>query len=146
MAKKTPKKRGPARPAKAARKTDAGHPLAPLLQRIADALERQAPPLPATADLASDAFVWHAESGDLTPVKFVSRVPLRLLKGIERQSEQLLANTQQHADGYPANNALLWGSRGAGKSSLVKAVQAAVNETRKGGKRLALGRGPYFGR
>ncbi len=138
MAKKAPR-RAPSKPqAKHPATPAAKHPLAPLLQRIAGALERLAPPLPPTADLAGDAFVWHAESGDLTPVNSVARVPLRLLKGIERQAEQLLANTQQHAEGYPANNALLWGSRGAGKSSLVKAVQAAVNETRKGAKRLAL--------
>ena len=116
-----------------------GHVLAPLLLRIATALERQAPAPDAVVDVyAADAFVWHAESGDLAPVKAVSRVPLRLLKGIERQAELLLANTVQHADGYPANNALLWGSRGGGKSSLVKAVQAAVNETRQGPARVAL--------
>ena len=142
MAKKPAKRTQNKRPSKPRGKTrparPAVHALAPLLQRIADALERQAPPPPASAELAGDAFIWHAENGELTPVKIVSRIPLRLLKGIERQSEQLLTNTQQHADGYPANNALLWGSRGAGKSSLVKAVQAAVNEGRKGNARLAL--------
>lgn len=139
MAKKTP----PKRPAKAARKPGRSaapqHPLAPLLTRIAAALERQAPAPTVTADLAAaDAFVWHAESGALSAVKAVSRVPLRLLKGIGRQADLLLANTTQHADGYPANNALLWGARGAGKSSLVKAVQAEVNAKRQGAKRLAL--------
>ncbi|MBY0509722.1 MAG: ATP-binding protein [Rhodospirillaceae bacterium] len=147
MAQKTP----PKRPAKAARKpaqrpavklglgAAPRHPLAPLLARIAGALERQAPAVPDTADMAAaDAFVWHAESGALSPVKAVSRVPLRLLKGIDRQAELLLANTTQHADGYPANNALLWGARGAGKSSLVKAVQAEVNAKRQSAKRLAL--------
>jgi len=115
------------------------HALAPVLVRIAEALERQVPPPPLAVDLSgTDAFVWHAESGQLSPVKVISRVPFRLLKGIERQAEQLLANTQQHADGFPANNALLWGARGAGKSSLVKAVQAAVNEKRKAANRLAL--------
>lgn len=132
MAKKTP-------PKARSRANPKGHPLAPLLQRIADALERGAPTPGGAVDVSgADAFVWHAESCDLAPVKTVSRVPLRLLKGIERQAELLLANTQQHADGFPANNALLWGARGAGKSSLVKAVQAAVNEKRKGPTRIAL--------
>ena len=136
MAKKTP----PRKPRKGPSRTSAkSHPLAPLLQRIADALERQAPAPGGGADLsAADAFIWHAETDALTPVKAISRVPLRLLKGLERQAELLLANTQQHADGFPANNALLWGARGAGKSSLVKAVQAAVNEKRKGSARIAL--------
>ncbi len=138
MAKKRPKKTSVKQQGNSARNS-AGHALAPLLKRIAEALERQVPPAAKAADLSGfDAFVWHAETGQLAPVKTVSRVPLRLLKGIERQAEQLLANTQQHADGYPANNALLWGARGAGKSSLVKAVQASVNEKRKGADRLAL--------
>ena len=145
MAKKTPSKRPPKGGSKPSpRKTKTlvrapQHSLAPLLARIAAALERQTPAPTAGADLASaDAFVWRAESGDLTPVKTVSRVPLRLLKGIERQAELLLTNTLQHADGFPANNALLWGARGAGKSSLVKAVQAEVNAKRRGTDRLAL--------
>jgi len=146
MIKKTPKKpsarrptKGRAKIAKPARPAAAAHALAPLLERVAAALERQAPPPIATADLAAaDAFVWHAENGDLSPVKTVSRVPFRLLKGIGRQAELLLANTLQHADGFPANNALLWGARGAGKSSLVKAVQAEVNTGRGGNNRLAL--------
>ncbi len=142
MAKKSVKK-----PAKAAAKKPAGngqvhaptHSLAPLLQRIADALERQAPAAPVAVDLAAaDAFVWHAETDALAPVKQVARVPMRLLRGIDRQAELLLNNTQQHADGFPANNALLWGARGAGKSSLVKAVQAEINHGRTGNKRLAL--------
>jgi predicted AAA+ superfamily ATPase len=135
---KTPRKPAVKRPRNSGSPA-AAHAPAALLQRIAEALERQAPPARAAADLAAgDAFVWHAEAGDLTPVKIVSRVPIRLLKGIERQTELLLANTRQHADGFPANNALLWGARGAGKSSLVKAVQAAINENRKGAARLAL--------
>lgn len=150
MTKKRPLKPTGKRPGKRAAKTrpqnaksgpatGAKHALAPLLARVAAALERQAPAPTAAADLtAADAFVWHAESGDLSPVKTVSRVPFRLLKGIERQAEVLLANTRQHADGYPANNALLWGARGAGKSSLVKAVQTEVNAGRQGNKRLAL--------
>jgi len=99
----------------------------PLLRRIADALERLAPRTPAGAALGSaDAFVWVAESERLQAVAEVNRLPLHLLRGIERQADILLANTQRFADGLPANNALLWGARGTGKSSLVKAVHAAV--------------------
>lgn len=103
----------------------------PLLQRIADALERLAPPPapPVTLD-GADAFVWNQEPGRLTPVPVVSRVDLSLLIGIERQRDQLLENTKRFANGRPANNALLWGARGMGKSSLVKAIHAAVNEGR----------------
>src|SRR4029453_12834567 len=87
-------------------------------------------------DLADgDAFIWHAEQNALQTVPRVNRVPLTLLKGVERQVDLLLANTRNHADGLPANNALLWGARGTGKSSLVKAVHAAVNEGK--GERLA---------
>ena len=144
MAKKTPSKGPIKRPARlltriAAPARPAVHPLAPLLQRIADALERENPAPAAGAELSgADAFVWHAENHSLAPVRHVSRVSLNLLKGIERQSELLIANTVQHADGYPANNALLWGARGSGKSSLVKAVHAAVNEMRRAARRLAL--------
>ena len=97
------------------------------LERIAAALERAAPPPPPALDLeAADAFVWHAgESGGtdrLDPVLTVSRVPLDLLRGIDRQIEILLDNTRRFARGLPANNALLWGARGMGKSSLVKAA------------------------
>jgi len=99
----------------------------PLLRRIADALERLAPRPPAGAALdAADAFVWVAESERLQTVAEVNRLPLHLLRGIEHQADILLANTQRFADGLPANNALLWGARGTGKSSLVKAVHAAV--------------------
>lgn len=99
-----------------------------LLSRIADALERLAPPPPKAADIAaSDAFVWHAEEGRLDPVEEVSRVPLNLLKGLDLQVDMLLENTERFASGLPANNALLWGARGMGKSSLVKAVHATVN-------------------
>ncbi|OAN44039.1 AAA family ATPase [Paramagnetospirillum marisnigri] len=103
------------------------------LKRIADALERLAPPAPAPADLAAaDAFVWHADPDRLQPVADVNRVDIGLLQGIERQREQLLANTRRFADGLPANNALLWGARGTGKSSLVKAVHATINAERPG--------------
>jgi predicted AAA+ superfamily ATPase len=103
-------------------------PLEPLLQRIADALERLAPPSAPKNDLeAADAFVWHAERGWLEPVSAVNRVDLDLLQGVERVRDILLDNTRRFADGLPANNVLLWGARGMGKSSLVKAVHAAVN-------------------
>lgn len=99
-----------------------------LLSRIADALDRLAPPPPPATDLsAADAFIWHADPDELEPVHSVNRVDLDLLKGIERQRAQLLDNTRRFADGLPANNALLWGARGTGKSSLVKAVHAVLN-------------------
>jgi len=106
-----------------------------LLQRIAEALERLAPRPPAVQDLAAaEAFVWHAEGRRLEPVPRVNRVDLALLRGVERQAETLLDNTRRFARGLPANNALLWGARGMGKSSLVKAVHAAAaDETRAAG-------------
>ena len=98
------------------------------LTRIADALDRLAPPPCPTPDLrAADGFVWHASPDSLIPVQRINRVDLALLKGIERQIEQLLANTVRFAKGLPANNALLWGARGTGKSSAVKAVHAEVS-------------------
>jgi uncharacterized protein len=98
-----------------------------LLVRIAAALERLAPPAPPTTNMdAAEAFVWHAAPEHLEPVARINRVPLKLLKGIDRAADQLLANTERFARGLPANNALLWGARGMGKSSLVKAVHAAV--------------------
>ncbi len=104
-----------------------------LLGRIADALDRRAPPAPPPTDLTgADAFVWHAEVQRLAPVLKVNAVALPLLRGIERQAATLLANTRRFADGLPANNALLWGARGTGKSSLVKAVHAALNAERPG--------------
>jgi predicted AAA+ superfamily ATPase len=102
-------------------------PLEPLLHRIVQALERMAPPRrPAIDATAADAFVWHA-AGSLEAVAEVNRVDIELLQGIERQKDILLDNTLRFARGLPANNALLWGARGCGKSSLVKAVHAAVN-------------------
>jgi predicted AAA+ superfamily ATPase len=119
---------------------DAAEDIPRLLARIADALERLAPPRHAIPDItAADAFVWlpdpgHAERGTLSPVAAVNAVPLRLLRGVERQRDLLVENTRRFARGLPANNALLWGARGMGKSSLVKAVHAAVNaETRAAG-------------
>ena len=98
-----------------------------MLARIAAALERMSPPPVGTASFeAADAFVWHAEPEGFEAVAKVNRVPLGLLKGIDRAADQLLANTQRFAQGLPANNALLWGARGMGKSSLVKAAHAEV--------------------
>src|SRR6201998_744373 len=103
--------------------------LLPLLNRIAAALERLAPPAAPPSELeASDAFVWHADRGWLEPVHQVNRVEIGLLRGIDRVRDILLDNTERFAAGLPANNVLLWGARGTGKSSLVKAAHAAVNE------------------
>ncbi|MEO0772450.1 MAG: ATP-binding protein [Pseudomonadota bacterium] len=99
------------------------------LERIADALERMSPaPMAAPDFAAADAFVWQVDPDHLAPVPDVNRVDMSLLVGINRARDTLLANTTQFARGLPANNALLWGSRGMGKSSLVKAVHAAVLE------------------
>ncbi len=96
--------------------------------RIADALERLAPPPPARPDLGvADAFVWHPAPPTLTPVAAVARVPIGLLQGLVRQKTILLDNTLRFARGLPANNAMLWGARGMGKSSLVKAAHAEAN-------------------
>jgi predicted AAA+ superfamily ATPase len=97
------------------------------LKRIAEALERLAPPPPQAPDFdAAQAFVWHVEPDRLEPVPQVAGVALRLLVGVDRSRDTLLENTLQFARGLPANNALLWGARGMGKSSLVKAVHAEV--------------------
>jgi len=97
------------------------------LDRIAAALERMAPaPLKAPDLDADDAFVWHVDPDRLEPVPHVARVDMDLLVGIDRSRDTLLDNTRHFARGLPANNALLWGARGMGKSSLVKAVHAAV--------------------
>lgn len=99
-----------------------------LLSRIADALERLAPAAPASAlPEEAEAFVWQGADGRLEAVAKVNRVDLDLLKGIEDQRAILLDNTRRFAQGLPANNALLWGARGTGKSSLVKAVHARLN-------------------
>jgi len=102
----------------------------PELKRIAQALERLAP-APATApDFdAAQAFVWHVTPDHLAPVQNVNRVDIDLLVGIDQARDILLANTMQFANGLPANNALLWGARGMGKSSLIKAVHARVANT-----------------
>ena len=95
---------------------------AALLIRIASALERLAPPALGDGLPAGDAFVWEPAQGGLIAVPQVAHVDLSLLKGVENQRDTLLGNTLRFAEGLPANNALLWGARGMGKSSLVKAV------------------------
>src|SRR5713226_7233689 len=109
-------------------------------ERIADALERLAGGMPETPRFAAaDAFSWHPDARRLAPVANVNRVEMSLLKGIDRVRDVLLENTERFARGLPANNALLWGARGMGKSSLVKAVHAAVNAAH--GRRKAAGGG-----
>lgn len=98
------------------------------MERIAEALERMSPaPLSAPDFDGADAFVWHVSPDALQPVKVVSRVDVDLLVGVDRSRDTLLQNTLQFAKGFPANNALLWGARGMGKSSLVKAIHVKVN-------------------
>ncbi len=110
-----------------------------LLERIASALERLAPPARTAPDLgAADAFVWRSETQALAPVPHVNRVEMGLLKGIDLVRDLLFENTQRFANGLPANNALLWGARGMGKSSLVKAAHASINNTRAMEQRLKL--------
>src|SRR4051812_25146264 len=100
-----------------------------LLKRIAAALERLAPGALAKAAPASgDAFVWEPSQGGLLAVERIAAVPLGLLKGIDASRDTLLENTRRFAAGLPANNALLWGARGMGKSSLVKAIHGRLNE------------------
>jgi uncharacterized protein len=113
--------------------------------RIARALEAIAAHLSASTPVPdvvqsfahADAFVWHPD-GRLSEVKRVSRVDLFLLKGIDRMRDILIENTERFANGLPANNALLWGARGMGKSSLVKAAHATINLERKSADRLKL--------
>ncbi|MHC8509301.1 MAG: ATP-binding protein [Rhodospirillales bacterium] len=110
-----------------------------LLARIAEALERLAPPEPQALGLdRAEAFVWRAETMALAPVAEVNRIDIALLKGVDDQKRTLLDNTRRFAEGLAANNALLWGARGTGKSSLVKAAHAAVNKDRAETGRLAL--------
>jgi predicted AAA+ superfamily ATPase len=113
------------------------------LERLAAALERMAPePAPAFDFSVAEAFVWQSSPPAFLPVPEVNRQPLGLLKGIDRASEQLLDNTRRFAKGLPANNALLWGARGMGKSSLVKAAHA---EVRRELARASAKRGPGSG-
>ena len=103
-----------------------------VLDRIADALDRLAPPPAPETDLTqADAFIWHADRSWLEPVPRVNRVEIGLLRGIDMQVDQLRDNTLRFANGLPANNALLWGARGTGKSSLVKALHAEINQDRE---------------
>lgn len=103
------------------------------LERIADALERLSPaPTDAPQFDGAEAFVWHIAPDRLEPVETVNRVDIALLVGIDRSRDTLLANTLQFAQGMPANNVLLWGARGMGKSSLIKAAHAEVSKQAKG--------------
>ncbi|MDI1347345.1 MAG: ATP-binding protein [Pseudolabrys sp.] len=112
------------------KKASPGKADADVLARIADALERLAPRRPAAPDLTvADAYVWQPD-GQLAPVPHVNRVGMSLLQGIDRVRDMLVENTERFAKGLPANNALLWGARGMGKSSLVKASHAAINAAR----------------
>jgi predicted AAA+ superfamily ATPase len=107
-------------------------PIGGLVERIARALERLAPPSSRKPDFdKAEAFIWQAEPEAFLPVGNVNRVPLSLLKGIDRMRDVLYDNTVRFARGLAANNALLWGARGTGKSSLVKAVHAAVSRETK---------------
>jgi uncharacterized protein len=146
---KKPRKTASRKPAGAAvrkpQKVAAKSPADDTPERIARALEAIARHLSAAAAAVpadesfgdADAFVWHPD-GRLTPVAHVSRVELDLLKGIDRMRDILIENTERFADGLPANNALLWGARGMGKSSLVKAAHAYINLNRKPADRLKL--------
>ena len=133
------------RGAKTATKRPASMPEEAAAERIAMALEAIATHLSAASAAggtpepfgSADAFVWHPD-GRLAPVPHVSRVDLGLLKGIDRMRDILIENTERFADGLPANNALLWGARGMGKSSLVKATHANINIDRKPADRLKL--------
>jgi len=110
-----------------------------LLKRVGEALERLAPPpVAARAPQSGDAFVWEPAQGGLLAVAKVAAVPLGLLKGIDQARDVLIENTRRFADGLPANNALLWGARGMGKSSLVKAAHGEINRGRKARARLVL--------
>lgn len=103
------------------------------LKRIAQALEKMGPQPDPQIDIKNaDAYVWDAKSRDLHPIEHVAHISLDLLHGIDHQKEALLANTQQFVQGFPANNALLWGARGMGKSSLVKSIHAEINKQQAG--------------
>lgn len=97
------------------------------LERIANALERLAPAPAAAPDFSAAGFVWHTDPDRLEPIDAINRVDLSLLLGIDRSRDTLHANTVQFAKGLPANNALLWGARGMGKSSLVKAIHGDIH-------------------
>ena len=97
------------------------------LRRIAEALERLRPAPAPAPEFTAAAYVWHTEPDRLEPVDKVNRVDVGLLVGVDRSRDTLMGNTRQFASGFAANNALLWGARGMGKSSLVKAVHGAVS-------------------
>ena len=112
---------------------------ADLLRRIAEALDRLAPAAPDKPDFdAAEAFIWRADTGALAPVAHVNRVDIALLRGIDRVRDLLVENTERFARALPANNALLWGARGMGKSSLVKAAHASINRKSEVAGRLKL--------
>ena len=112
--------------------------IASALEAIAAHLSESRPPRQQPFSFAeADAFVWHP-NGRLSMVGRVSRVELMLLKGIDRMRDILIENTERFANGLPANNALLWGARGMGKSSLVKAAHATINLDRRPADRLKL--------
>ncbi|GCD56390.1 ATP-binding protein [Acetobacter pasteurianus] len=115
-------------------------PTLPVLERIASALERLSPP-PATLEGVdtADAFVWLPERGRLLPIPYVAHVPVDLLRGVDLQRKILIENTEHFARGLPANNAMLWGARGMGKSSLVKGAHALANQV--AGKPCTPGKG-----
>ena len=101
------------------------------LKRLADAANRLAGPAPEPILWdAADCFVWNPERQSLTPVRKVNRVDLTLIRGVDHVKTILHENTDRFAEGFPANNVLLWGARGMGKSSLVKAIHAAINDAR----------------
>jgi len=109
------------------------------LDRLVAALERAVPPAVAAPDFdAADAFVWHPSPPALNPVRAVNRVELTLLRGIDRNRDTLVENTERFARGLPSNNVLLWGARGMGKSSLIKAAHAEINRSMRSGKPLKL--------
>ncbi|WFP73675.1 ATP-binding protein [Mesorhizobium sp. WSM4906] len=112
--------------------TDSLDALSKKLDRLIEAVSRLAPPPVPETDLGvADCFVWQADPGYLEPVRKVNRVDIGLIRGVDRVRDILLDNTARFASGFAANNVLLWGARGMGKSSLVKAVHAKVNVSDK---------------
>jgi predicted AAA+ superfamily ATPase len=113
--------------------------IAARLDKLTELIGRAVPPARPKPDFdAADAFVWHPATHSLQPVERVNRVELSLLKGVDRMRDILVDNTERFAKGLPANNVLLWGARGMGKSSLVKSVHGGINKGAKDGKRLKL--------
>lgn len=109
------------------------------IDRLIDAIERLAPPaVPRTNLTAADCFVWAAEPGFLEPVHRVNRIDIDLIRGVDRMRDILLDNTVRFNKSLPANNVLLWGARGMGKSSLVKSVHASINASQSADARLKL--------